>query len=144
MHRTFFDPEIRIKLKLPPPTDHELLFLRICEASHWILANKMIWMGEGPVAESDTSYNRLSWEEAHLLRMNQMTKEWFSMCMEHLYPDNYLVASPGMLMGMHNAASTTLALAAVGHHLPPGNAITTLCSSDDSMTVFASIAKQNK
>lgn len=138
MHRTFFDPEIRTLHKLPPPTDHETLFLRLCEASHWILANKMIWMGEGPIAESESSYNRLRWDPTHLGRMNQMTAEWFTNCIPHMYQENYLIASPGMLMGMHNAASTTLALAAVGHHLPPGTAMTTLRSSDDSMTVFVS------
>lgn len=50
--------------------------------------------------------------------------------------DGNLLASPGMLMGMHNAASTTLALAATGFQLPAGCRVITFRSSDDSMSVF--------
>lgn len=46
MHRTFFDESVRIELNLPKPTDMETLFLRMCEASHLILANKRITFGE--------------------------------------------------------------------------------------------------
>lgn len=139
---TFSDPTIRARLQIPLPTDHERLFLKSCETSHWILANKMIWMGEGPNAETDATYNRLSWAQEDLERMNNRTREWFSRCLPYVYPPNYLVASPGMLMGRHNAASTTLALAAVGHHQPVTTSMTTLRSSDDSMTVFVASSPQ--
>lgn len=39
-------------------------------------------------------------------------------------------------MGMHNAASTTLSLAATGFRQPDSVKVVTLRSSDDSMTVF--------
>lgn len=54
-----------------------------------------------------------------------------------MYEIRALVASPGMVMGMHNAASTTLALASTMHELNKyAVKVVTLRSSDDSMTVF--------
>lgn len=47
MHKTFFDDEVRKELGLPFPTESEKLFLRICESSHWILATKLMNLGEG-------------------------------------------------------------------------------------------------
>lgn len=53
--------------------------------------------------------------------------------------EGYLNASPGMLMGMHNAASTTLALGAVMHRQDEiRTKMVTLRSSDDSMTLHIS------
>lgn len=137
MHRTFYDPGTRRELGLPPPTDMESLFLKIAEASHWILANKTITLGEGPTAISkDGKQNRLEWKPKHLPRFNKNTREQMEPVIHHFLPNNKMYASPGMLMGMHNAASTTLALGATGFGLPSGSRVITLRSSDDSMTVF--------
>lgn len=114
----------------------ETLFLRMCEASHWILANKRITLGESLIAVNEFSQNRLRWRKEDAIRMNSKTKEWFNEAMEYLEEDEFMFASPGMLMGMHNAASTTLALAATGFRQPDGVNVVTLRSSDDSMTVF--------
>lgn len=38
MHKTFFEDEVRKELGLPLTTKNEKLFLRICEALHWILS----------------------------------------------------------------------------------------------------------
>lgn len=92
----------------------ETLFLRMCEASHWILANKRITLGEGPTAVNEFSQNRLRWREEDIHRMKSKTKDRFTESLEYLEENEFMFASPGMLMGMHNAASTTLALAATG------------------------------
>lgn len=61
-----------------------------------------------------------------------------SVCIPYMHGQtNYLQASSGMLMGMHNALSTTVGLAANMYGQDSLNAYTiTLRSSDDSMTLY--------
>lgn len=84
MHMTFFSDYVRRELKLPNTSDMERLFLKICLSSHWILANKRITLGEGPVAFSETSQNRLKWTQECIPRMNQRTAEWFKDAFQYL------------------------------------------------------------
>ncbi|KAL1485077.1 hypothetical protein MTO96_032191 [Rhipicephalus appendiculatus] len=69
--------------------------------------------------------------------MNPSTKEWFEKISPHI-EEGYLKAPYGMLMGMLNAASTTMALAAVTWRMNTNIMdCKTARSSDDSMTVFS-------
>lgn len=135
MHRTFFDDEVRNELNLTPVTAEEKLFLKIATASHWILTNKKIMLGEGIMGYTKDSYNRIPWEKKYLYRMNKFTKDWFERILPY-FDGKYVRSSQGMLMGMHNAASTTLGLAAVNYNFPFNCRIIVLRSSDDSMSVY--------
>ncbi|CAG4990021.1 unnamed protein product [Parnassius apollo] len=75
-------------------------------------------------------------KESKLSMLNQYNKEWFSKLVNRVDGEDYIPTSPGFLMGMLNAASTTVGLIAIcGIDIP--NTITkSLRSSDDSMTVF--------
>lgn len=136
MHKTFFDATVRDELDLPSPTKYEQLFLQICEASHWILATKKMSIGEGLTGHTKDTYNRIEWEADNLGRMNGFTREWFSRLVPYLQ-DGFIDAGEGMLMGMHNGASTTLGLAAAGYRCPESCNVLVLRSSDDSMTVYS-------
>lgn len=77
-----------------------------------------------------------------MTRFNTNTREWFNQLItkEMLYSNlPYVQSSAGMLMGMHNACSTTLGLLSVGHNVSAGEgSYQTLRSSDDSLTCFLS------
>lgn len=62
---------------------------------------------------------------------------WIKRLEPYLYGNNYVQISPGMLMGMHNALSTTIGRLGVGYRRPQGSKITTIRSNDDSMTIFS-------
>lgn len=99
----------------------------------------MITLGSGPICYGEGTFNRPNWLEANLPRFNERTREWFSKCIPYMrLHGQYLKASPGgMLMGMHNALSTTVGLAAVMHRMDPMTSHTvTLRSSDDSMSLY--------
>lgn len=68
--------------------------------------------------------------------MNEFTKEWFGRLIPYLH-EGFIDAGEGMLMGMHNGASTTLGLAAAGYRCPDSCNVLVLRSSDDSMTVYS-------
>lgn len=117
MHRTFFDGEVLQELGLEAPSVEERLFLKIATASHWILTSKKILLGEDIMGYNDSHYNRIPWTEKNLRRMNTRTREWFTKALLFL-DGKYLRSSQGMLMGMHNAASTTVGLAAANWQVP--------------------------
>nr|ACY56285.1 polymerase PB1 [Lake Chad virus] len=74
--------------------------------------------------------------------MNKKTLSWFREIKEHLDSEGYVRAPFGMLMGMLNAGSTTLALPATNWRLRSGMDCKTVRSSDDSMTVFSGATRQ--
>nr|AJG39084.1 PB1 [Jingshan Fly Virus 1]APG77897.1 polymerase PB1 [Jingshan Fly Virus 1] len=136
MSKTFFDPEVRRELRLPPPTNNELLFLKICETSHFFLAIKRIFLGNGLQGRNQIYHGEMDFTKENLLKFNKNTQEWVKRALP-LMEGNYLQASGGMLMGMHNALSTTMGLISVGFKKPAGTGIYTLRSSDDSMTLYS-------
>lgn len=69
-------------------------------------------------------------------KMDDVTREWFDKTAPHL-EEEYFKTPYGMLMGMLNAASTTMARAAVPWRLEQGTDCKTARSGDDSMTVFS-------
>ncbi|KAK7868019.1 hypothetical protein R5R35_010191 [Gryllus longicercus] len=137
MHKTFFDEDVRKELGLQKPSTHGKLFQRIAVSGNFLLAIKRIFLGEGPVCTTDDFHNKVSWEMRNISRMNSRTQEWMTEAKD-LLKDGYLESSPGMLMGMHNAASTTLGLTAMMYGTDKSiGCYVTLRSSDDSMTTYA-------
>lgn len=101
------------------------------------MSMKMITLGEGVVVSNGSEYSRIEWIEEHENKMNDKTKEWFRKIKSKRYGNSYVLSSSGMLMGMLNAASTTLGLIPVMYGIDQGKAkVTTLRSSDDSMSLF--------
>jgi hypothetical protein len=136
MHKAFFDPSIRDELGLKPPTPNGILFSRIAVVGNFLMSIKRIKLGPGPIAYSETSFNRLQWCEESICRMNAKTREWYLKIKEKMDGD-LLFASPGMLMGMMNAASTTIGLLSTNYMMDSRDMkVVTLRSSDDSMSVF--------
>lgn len=134
LHETYFNSTLREVQEIEPTTEVEKTFLNICRSGHFLLACKMITLGEGPICYNERVFNRPEWIAENLPRFNQSTQQWFSKCLPYMHKQtNYLQASSGMLMGMHNALSTTVGLAANMYGQDPLNAYTiTLRSSDDS------------
>lgn len=65
---------------------------------------------------SKLHYNRPDWDDKELVsRMNSKNKEWVEKILPLLEDKIYVRPAPGMLMGMMNAGSTSLALSAAGY-----------------------------
>lgn len=137
MSRTFFNDEVREMNNLAPMTEDERLFGAICEASHFILAIKMITLGEGLQGQSDFFRGAIPYTESSLHQFNNVSQEWVKRIIPLRHGNNYINASGGMLMGMHNALSTTFGLLAVGYKTEEFGRMYTLRSSDDSMTIYS-------
>ncbi|KAL1463811.1 hypothetical protein WDU94_015520 [Cyamophila willieti] len=135
-HMVLFSTEVRDKLDFPHPSSHEKLFRDICLHGHFILAIKRIALVEAPIMRGEGTFNRPDWDDITPERLNETFKlVWEEM--NKYRKGMYLESSPGMLMGMHNALSTTLALAAVGYGTDNFNSsVATLRSSDDSTTAY--------
>nr|QPL15381.1 polymerase PB1 [Hymenopteran orthomyxo-related virus OKIAV174] len=143
MHKVFFDSAIRDKFNLSKVSEYGNLFQEIAISGHFLMAIKRIQMGVGPIAFSNNFYNRLDWEKTPIERFNKETQNWLGDIREHI-KDGYLTASPGMLMGMLNAGSTTYGLMASGYGLNRKYQQTkTLRSSDDSTTLYIADNPEN-
>lgn len=77
-------------------------------------------------------------------RMNTVTKEWYTKT-NHLitYDRKFMKCSPGMLMGMLNAASTTLGVIPSNYRMNNDTMKVNCLSSDDSMTKYLASDEQN-
>nr|QMP82229.1 polymerase PB1 [Dipteran orthomyxo-related virus OKIAV195] len=139
--KTLFNDEIRKELGLPLMNQNEKLFEKICEAGHFLLAIKRIALGDGLQGNYGCYHGEIEYKKENLLNFNKITQEWLTKALE-IMEGNYLTASGGMLMGMHNALSTTFGLISVGYKLPNGTGIYTLRSSDDSMTLYSAPSKE--
>uniref|UniRef100_A0A8D8ZDC7 RNA-directed RNA polymerase catalytic subunit n=2 Tax=Cacopsylla melanoneura TaxID=428564 RepID=A0A8D8ZDC7_9HEMI len=130
-HMVLFRDSVRDHIGIHRTTDFEQIFLEICLHGHHLLAIKKISLGESPIMESEHHFNRPPWEEVMENRVNKTFVDSWKL-MEEKRTGIYMEASPGMLMGMHNALSTTVALAAVGYGLNfMSQSVATLRSSDD-------------
>ncbi|UPT53756.1 MAG: polymerase PB1 [Bactrocera correcta orthomyxo-like virus isolate Bz] len=116
------------------------LMLKICDLTFMLMSIKRIHLGPGLMIENDKFYNRKQWDEYKLDELNLQTRTWYSQV--KISGKNYIEASPGFLMGMLNAASTTIGLLPSNFINIPSAKIQTLRSSDDSMTVY--VAKDSK
>lgn len=92
------------------------------------MANKKIQLGFGTFIYKDGFYRRLKWSEKDNTSMNEATRRWFNKIKDKMRPNDYVKASPGMLLGMLNAGFTTLGLLIVNQDKMK---VITLRSSDD-------------
>jgi hypothetical protein len=137
MAKTFFDPKVREELQLPAPSPNELLLMELSLASHFFLAVKMITVEPGLQGISEFYHGQIPFTAGALHQFNEMNQVWIARVIKLRYGRIYMLAPGGMLMGMHNAGSSTYGCLSVGFQIPPLTAIFTLRSSDDSMTLYA-------
>nr|DBA44211.1 TPA_asm: polymerase PB1 [Orthomyxo-like virus forcipomyiae] len=127
-----FDKDVRCSFSKQSNENIDL-FYNICLTSHTLLALKRIHIGEMPIVSDEFVFSRPEFTEENIEMFNEKTQKW----MKSLIPFKigpYIESSNGMLMGMHNALSTTVGLAAMDN----GNKqMISLRSSDDSSTVYA-------
>nr|AJG39088.1 PB1 [Shuangao Insect Virus 4] len=137
MMKTFFDDDIREELGVAAMTPNERLFYLINMTSHFILSIKRITLGKGMQGTSEDFHGEITFKRENLPKFNERTKGWLAEALPLIDDEGYMFASGGMLMGMYNAASTTLGLISVGYLKPANTNIYTLRSSDDSMTLYS-------
>lgn len=120
MHTYFFDDGLRQMLNLPRPNENGKLLSKIMCAGNFIMSVKQVQLGQGVQVHNGSQYSRIKWIPEHKKHMNVKTREWFEKVESKITPNGrFLNASPGMLMGMLNAGSTTLGLLAVNHRMDP-------------------------
>nr|QEM39320.1 PB1 [Guadeloupe mosquito quaranja-like virus 3] len=142
MHKTWFDNTVRRVSRLPECTEFELLYARVCEAAHFLLAIKRVTLGPGLQGRAASYHGAIPYTEEGLEMVNSLNKPWFEEMLKLREGNNYIRASPGMLMGMMNAGSTTLGLITVNYYHDGRGSMKTLRSSDDSMTIHAGPDRQ--
>lgn len=145
MHKYLFDDRIRIELKKPKATQWGKLFSQIAIMGNFIMAVKQIQIGMGLQVISDIQYSRLRWIDEHIPMMSEFTAEWYTAIRHKIDEDReFLNASPGMLMGMLIAGSTTLGLLPQNHRMEQARMrVMTLRSSDDSMAIYLADSPEN-
>lgn len=93
LHETYSNATLREVMEMDPSTEVEKTFLNICRSGHFLLACKMITLGEGPICYNDKVFNRPSWTAGNLHRFNQKTQQWFQQCIPYMHKQtNYLQA----------------------------------------------------
>lgn len=100
----------------------------------------------GPIVKNSQYYSRLKWIDEHTSVMNERTKEWYLKLKHKISTDRrYLYSSPGILVALLNAASTTVGLLSSNFNM--NNEMKALCmsalSSDDSTTKYLSNSSEN-
>lgn len=135
VHNTFFSSKVRSELGLPELTEEEILFAKICDLLFFIMSIKRIHLGPGVTIIGKNFYCRRQWDEYKPEELNDKTRTWLGKV--KISGKNYIEASPGFLMGMLNAASTTIGLLPSNFYEDDFSTVTTLRSSDDSMSVYA-------
>ncbi|ACY56284.1 polymerase basic 1 protein [Quaranjavirus johnstonense] len=142
MHEMWWSHSVRQSLGLPLPSENSQIMRQIFQQAFFLLSNKRIYLGKGHLIHNQYRAALLQWKEEHERHMNKKTLSWFREIKEHLDSEGYVRAPFGMLMGMLNAGSTTLALPATNWRLRSGMDCKTVRSSDDSMTVFSGATRQ--
>nr|APG77865.1 polymerase PB1 [Beihai orthomyxo-like virus 1] len=144
MHEIWFNNEIRKELRLPLCNMDLVEFGKILVTGNYLISMKKVKLGEGHIAVDENFEGRFEWIMPDREKMNSKTKEWYDKCHNDIDEDGYLFAPYGMLMGMMNAASTTLACIAIRHGYNPGiEDAQCLMSSDDSMSIYTNKNPEN-
>lgn len=113
IHRYFFDSNLRSELGLPNSSSWGRLWSNICIVGNFFMSLKQIQIGHGLQVINEQHYLRMSWADECVPMMSDFTRGWYNDIKDKITPDrHFLYASPGMLMGMLNAGSTTLGLIA--------------------------------
>lgn len=107
-----------------------------------MLAIKRVKLGECPIFYNELFFNRPKWSMKILERMNNPSRDLYARVLDKVEEKIFVRSSPGMLMGMFNAASTTLGSISVGYRADKSiYDVTTLRLSDDSMSKIAVVDK---
>jgi len=120
-------------------TDVEKILMKIFTEGNFMLAIKRITLGQGPNAYNDTKtiMNKLDYFDTDISRFNENTRAWVERLRDRM-DQKYVQARPGMLMGMHNAAATTVSYAPCNYRQDSSSIMyKTLRSSDDSLSVIS-------
>lgn len=108
MHRYLVDSETRTSLGLPSPSSWGKLWSSLAVGGNFFMSLKEIQIGSGLQVRNDTHYSRMKWIDEHIPMMSNETREWYEEIKDIITDDRkYFRASPGVLMGMLNADSTT-------------------------------------
>lgn len=144
MHRYLFDSVTRTSLGLPSPSSWGKLWSSIAVVGNFFMSMKEIQIGSGLQVRNETHYSRMKWIDEHIPMMSKETREWYEEIKDKITNDRkYFRASPGMLMGMLNAGSTTLGLITQNYRMDPLlMTVMTLRSSDDSMSTYLAETSQ--
>lgn len=139
MHYYLFDPMTRSRLGLKKISEYGKLFSQISILCNMFQVWKEIQIGPGVLVTNENSFSRIVWRDEDVSKMNTITKEWY-LKIRHLITEDrkFIRCSPGMLMGMLNAASTTLGIIPSNYKMI-NNKMKVICmrSSDDSMTKYS-------
>lgn len=136
VHKCWLNDGVREQCTLPAVTDEETVFSKICTMTFYYMLIKRIHLGVGFLFENEYFYTRIPWHKTKNEMLNEYNREWFKKLEGKIDENDYIPASPGFLMGMLNAASTTMGLVAIGGVRLSNTVVRSLRSSDDSMTVF--------
>ncbi|UPT53748.1 MAG: polymerase PB1 [Bactrocera tryoni orthomyxo-like virus] len=134
VHEIFFKQQNSYDSKDTELNDAKKLMVKISRFTFFLMSIKRIHLGPGLLIGNDQFYNRKDWSDYTKDELNEKTWEWLSKV--KISDNNYIEASPGFLMGMLNAASTTVGLLPSNFIEMTDAKIKTLRSSDDSMTVY--------
>lgn len=136
MHFILFEDSTRIKMGLPISNENGKLFSEIAILCNFFQAWKEIQLGPGVIVEGKGTYARLEWKPEDRLKMNTRTRAWYDKLCDKISDDGLFVqSSPGMLMGMLNAGSTTLGMLPANYRMNKMHMkVVYMRSSDDSMT----------
>lgn len=132
----FFDNDNRLANGLREVTEELKLMGKITMCAHFILSIKRITLGDGLMGVSEHFHGHIAWEAENINKLNTQNQGLMNWVMGKKSGWNYISASPGMLMGMHNALSTTFGLVQGGYGASIYSKSCKLRSSDDSMTRF--------
>lgn len=145
MHHYMFDSSTRVANLIQLPSKVAKVFMIICKYGHLFQAWKQIQFGPRPIIKNSTSYTRAEWSDDFRKAFNAKTKEWYDALRLKITDDRkYFMSSPGMLMGMLNAASTTVGILPMNFSMKR-NVMKVVCmrSSDDSITKYLSNSADN-
>lgn len=123
----------------PNQTETEEILCKVFTEGNFLLSQKRITLGSGPNCFDDTKaiHNNPDYSLDNLSRFNVETRKWIQ-GLSTRFHQGYVRALPGMLMGMHNAAATTVSYIAEGYRQSPGSVFyKTLRSSDDALSVVS-------
>nr|UMO75713.1 MAG: polymerase PB1 [Xinjiang sediment orthomyxo-like virus 4] len=135
-HETLTNAEVRRELGIQAPSKSVEFYGQLCKTAHFFLNIKRITLGNGPQGFSASYTGLISFTKENINKFNSEMKNKMLWAMDKITEEIYLDASAGMLMGMHNALSTTFGLIMSNFNTPPLSQILVLRSSDDSMTRY--------
>lgn len=136
IHVILFDNNTRKELNLPLITEEEDLLKNLSCACFFFMLIKRIHLGMGYIYYDKGDYSRIKWSEVETNYLSSHNQKWFNKIKNLIDKEDYLTASPGFLMGMLNAASTTVGLIPILGFEQELTRVKSLRSSDDSMTSF--------